>query len=1008
MTRRTALVVWIVAWGAAGRGAAADLNRDAGDILSTRCLSCHGPSVKVAGLDLSTRAGALKGGGQGSVLNATNPAESLLLKRVIRNQMPPAGPLSAAEKDTLKRWIASGATWADNVGERRAGPQWWSLQPLRMVTPPKLENVADDWTQSPIDRFILAKLRQNALEPSKPAGRRELIRRVTFDVTGMPPTPDEVDGFVKDASPAAYEKLVDRLLASPRYGERWGRHWLDVARFSESEGFERDLVREHAWRYRDYVIRSLNQDKPYIDFAREQLAGDVLDRVTHESIAATGFLVAGPTDAVGLTSAVPREREAVREDQLEEMVSTVSQTFLGLTTNCARCHDHKFDPIPQKDYYRFKAAFAGVWQPVQDRESIDLLPDGRALRTPEEQAAFDAQSASLRGRIEAIEADLSRLHRDARAKILEQRGVRWPATVPKPAAQWTFDADARDQIGSLHGLIAGKAQVAEGCLKPLGTKEGVRVPTVKLDREIKEKTLEAWIRVRKKPEKSTTILVLQNNSGYRGAALDGIQYNGPKKKWENYSTAGFRDTQWNAPEENAEPGDHIQIAITYAADGTITAYRNGKQHGEPFRGEPGNPSSELQTYLPQDAIVMLTTNQSLNLDEARIYSAALTPQQIADLFRAGAPSVPRDESAAAMTAPDRDRAAKLDAELATLNALQAEQAKPDKAFAAEILPPSVTHLLRRGDVTMKGDVLAPAGLSAIRGLSPDLNLAPDASDRDRRRKMAEWIANAANPLFSRVIVNRLWHGHFGAGIIESPNDFGYNGGQPSHGELLDFLAADLIQNGWSLKSLHKRILMSATYRQSSEHNPKAAAKDADNRLLWRFTPRRLEGESIRDAMLSISGALNPAMGGPSFRPFKATTPGGSYVKYEPFDSAEPELQRRTVYRMNVITGGEAMLDALDCPLPAVKTPRRASTTTALQALSLMNGAFVTRMAKTFAERLAKEADGTDERIKLAFRLTLGRAPSETELMRSRDLVARAHLESLCWGLFNATEFLQVE
>ncbi len=729
---RTALVAWIVAC-SAGRGAGADLNRDAGDILSTRCLSCHGPSVRVAGLDLSSRAAALKGGSQGSVFNATNPVDSLLLQRVIRNQMPPASPLSAAEKDTLKRWIESGAAWGDNVGERRAGPQWWSLQSLRTVTPPVPANIPDGWSQSPIDRFILTKLRQSGLEPSKPAGPRELIRRVTFDVTGLPPTPDEVDAFVKDPSPAAYEKLVDGLLASPRYGERWGRHWLDVARFSESEGFERDVVREHAWRYRDYVIHSLNQDKPYIDFAREQLAGDVLEHVTHESIAATGFLVSGPTDAVGLTSAVPREREAVREDQLEEMVSAVSQTFLGLTTNCARCHDHKFDPIPQKDYYRFKAAFAGVWQPVQDRESIELLPGGRALRTPEEQAAFDTSAAFLRDRIETIEAELARLHRNARGKILEQRGYRWPATVPKPASQWTFDADARDQTGSLHGLITGNAQVADGCLKPLGTKEGVRVPTAKLDREIKEKTLEAWIRVRKKPEKSTTILVLQNNSGYRGAAFDGIQYNGPKKRWENYSTAGFRNTQWEAPEENTEPGDQLQIAITYGADGTITAYRNGKPHGKPFHGEPGNPSSELQTYLPQDAIAMLTTNQSLNLDEARIYAAALTPQQIADSYNAGAPSVPREESAAAMTPQDRDHTAKLDAELATLRTSQAEQAKPDRAFAADVLPPGVTHLLRRGDVSMKGEVLAPAGLSAIRGLSPDLNLAVDASDQQRRR-----------------------------------------------------------------------------------------------------------------------------------------------------------------------------------------------------------------------------------------------------------------------------------
>ncbi len=1010
--RRTAGVLILLAlgvWpGAAAAAAAVDLPRDAGEILSSRCLSCHGPSTKASGLDLSSRTSALRGGRKGPALNLDAPAESLLLQRVLRGQMPPAGPLGASEKETLQRWIEAGAAWADSVGERRGGPEWWSLQPLRITALPQVEDLPGDWARNPIDRFVLARLRQNGLQPSQPAGRRELIRRLSFDVTGLPPTPDEVDAFLRDNSPSAYESLVDRLLASPHYGERWGRHWLDVARFSESEGFERDLVREHAWHYRDYVIRSLNQDKPYIDFAREQIAGDVLDPVTHDGIAATGFLVSGATDAVGLTSAVPREREAVREDQLEETVSAVSQTFLGLTANCARCHDHKFDPIPQRDYYRFKAAFAGVWQPVQDRESIELLPDGRPLLTPDEQAKWDAASRKINDRIESAEAELSRLHRAVRDRLLVERGFRWPASVPRPIAQWTLDTDARDQVGGLHALIAGKARISEGHLKPLEGKEGVRVLTGKLERDVKEKTLEAWIQVRKSPEKSTSILMIQNLSGYRGASLDGIQFNGGKKKeWQNYSTAGFRDTNWNAPEEKAQEekaqaGDRLQIAITYSPDGTITAYRNGQVHGTPFRPEGDTAAGRLQTYFAQDAVVQLTTNQSLELDEARIFDASLSAQQIADSFAAGAPSVTREESIAAMNAADRENAERLEAELTGLRAELAALPKTEKAFAAVVLPPGLTHLLRRGDVNMKAEVLAPAGLSAVRGLSPDFGVEPDASDRERRRKMAEWIANPANPLFSRVMVNRVWHYHFGAGLVESPNDFGYNGGQPSHPEPLDYLSSEFIKSGWSLKKLHKIILMSATYRQSSRYNADAAAKDAGDRLLWRFSPHRIEGDAMRDAMLSVSGLLNPQMGGPSFRPFKATTPGGSYVKYEPLDSDDADLQRRTVYRMNVTTGGDAMLDALDCPLPSVKTPKRAYTTTPLQALSLMNSAFATRIAKAFAARVVKEAGDTESRITHAFRLALGREPSSAELVRSRALVERENLETLCWGLFNAT------
>lgn len=987
---------------------AADLSPQALDILTKRCLGCHGPKTKASGLDLSSRESAIRGGQKGSALKPGAASQSLLFTRVGKGEMPPSAPLPQEERKILEEWINGGAAWLGSIQERRAGLDWWSLQPLKDADPPTVPDAPEAWRDNPIDRWIFARLREKGLRPSAPAGRRTLIRRVTFDLIGLPPTPEEIDAFVRDDSPSAYENVVDRLLASPHYGERWARHWLDVARFSESEGFERDWLRDSSWPYRDYVIRSLNADKPYIQFAKEQLAGDVIEPVTHDGVIATGFLVSGPTDAVGLTSAVARERDAVREDQLEEMVSVVSQTFLGLTANCARCHDHKFDPIPQRDYYRLKAAFAGVWQPVVDRSDIELTPGGRAILTPAEREARERKIATLQARVEAIEEEVGRLHRAVRERLLAARGMLAGEGVPRPVAQWTFDCDARDAAGNLNARVGASGRIAEGRLQA-GEKEIVTLRTTRLRRDIHEKTLEAWVRVRKPPDKPVPVFLISNRSGYRGASLDGIQYGGGKRKqWENQSTARFRTADVAGPEENAQAGDRIHLTITYAGDGTIRLYRNGTAYGSSYRPEQDNAAGRLQTYLADDAIIQLTASQSFDLDEARLYDVALSPEQIAASFTAGAPSVPAEESFQAMSSAIQARVKALDAELAVARSGLESLPKPEKAFAADVVEPGVTHVLARGDVTLRKEVVSPGGLTCVRTLPSELGLLPDATDAERRRRIAHWIANPDNPLFSRSIVNRVWHYHFGMGLAENPNDFGYNGGQPSHPELLDQLAKEFIAGGWHLKKLHKRIVMSAAYRQASSDDAASAAKDADNRYIWRFTPRRLEGEAVRDAMLAVSGALNPEAGGPSFQPFLAKKLGGSYVKYDPRDSSEPDLQRRTVYRMNVNSGGDPMLDSLDCPVPSVKTPKRPSTTTPLQALSLMNGPLVLRLSKTFAERLKKETPDPDGQIERAFLLALGRTANATELKESRELVERSGLATLCWGLFNASGFLYVE
>lgn len=984
---------------------AADLEQEARDLLQRRCLNCHGAKTRASGLDLSSREGAVKGGRRGPALKPGTATESLLWKRVVAGQMPPAAPLPASEKQILQRWIDSGAPWTGVLAERKAGLDWWALQPLVPPQPPDPALVPGAWSESPLDRWIYLRLQKDGLLPSVPADRRTFIRRASFDIIGLPPSPEEIEAFVKDSRSDAYERLIDRLLDSPHYGEHWARHWLDVVRYAESEGFERDWLRDHAWSYRDYVIRSFNNDKPYDRFAKEQIAGDVLQPITHDGITGTGLLVLGPTDAVGLTSAVPQERAMVREDQLEEMIGVVSQTFLGLTVNCARCHDHKFDPIPQKDYYRLKAVFEGVWQPTEGEE---LKASARALLTPAEEKARLEKLRALNERVQNLENSLGSLNRAARQKIETGRGISWK-DIPKPLARWTFDADSRDDSGSLHAKMPEAAEIAEGRLRSAPGKDPVTLSTSSLPVDIREKTLEAWIHVAKLPEKPATILRIRNRSGFRGAAVDGIQYvAGKSRQWENVSTVRFRSEQVDGPAEDTPAGERVHIAIVYSADDTIQLYRNGQPYGKAYKPDVSLPAGRLQQYLKDDAIVEFTASRDLQLEEARLYAVALNPEQVSASFQSGGINLTPDDLVSALNEEQRAARDRLLRELLLAKKELDSLPEPSKAYAAVPRTPEPTYLLVRGNVNNKGEMLAPAALSCVAGLSSELGLSSDSTDAERRSKLANWIADAGNPLFSRVMVNRVWHYLFGLGLMENPNDFGFNGGKPSHPELLDWLAAEFVRGGWSIKKLQKLILLSQTYRQSADLNPQGIKLDAENRLLWRYSPRRLAGETVRDAMLAVSGKLNRTMFGQSFRPFNIVKNAGSYHTYEPADSDAPEHQRRTVYRMNVNSGGNPMLDALDCPVPSVKTPRRSVTTTPLQALSLMNNSFVQRQAQAFAERLMKEESGTAAQIRRAFLLALGRVPGADENAWSTSLAEQHGLQSFCWGLFNSSEFLYVQ
>lgn len=751
-----------------------DFMRDIQPIFASRCTSCHGPEKQKNGLRLDEKAAALAGGESGPIFEVGNSAASRLIQRVAGldadSVMPPKGErLTAAQVGLLRAWIDQGGAWPDTAQAKPPATlpenRLWCLQPLTKGPLPVVQDRS--WGRNAIDRFVLAALEQRGLHPALEVDRPTLLRRVTFDLVGLPPTPDELSAFLEDTHPEAYERAVERLLASPQYGERWGRHWLDLARYTESQGFEYDHMRANAWHYRDYVIASFNRDLPYNQFVREQIAGDVLTPLTTEGMVATSLLVCGPWDQAGSSQANLTERRVTREEELEDLVSVVCQTFLGLTVNCARCHAHKFDPIPQEDYYRVKSVFEGVRH------------GEREIATAEMKARAEREASRLRAEIAGAEE---------RAALLESR---------------------------------------------------------------------AW---------------QESLGGLSGEAKD----------------------EWAQCQEEIERDRHrLKETVSFPL-----SYTGVRQQPEP------------------------------------------------------------------------------------------------------------THRLKRGNVRTPLEEVRPGALSAITELDSDFRLAPDAPEAERRRRFAQWLTDERNPLTGRVIANRVWQYHFGQGLVATPNDFGASGSGVSHPELLDWLADRLMTEQWSLKALHRLVVCSAAYRQAATFDEQAARQDAENRLLWRFTPRRLEAESVRDAMLYVSGQINLTQHGPSFRPFDTETFNATF--YLPKDKLGPEFNRRTVYRMNVNSGKDPMLDALDCPDPSVKAPRRGVTTTPLQALSLMNNSFVQRQADALADRVSRETEG-DLRgaIVQAYLRSFGREPSARELSRALPVAEETGLRNVCWALLNATEFLYV-
>ncbi|MBM3762502.1 MAG: DUF1549 domain-containing protein [Acidobacteria bacterium] len=916
-----------------------------GFAIISRCGSCHGGSKPAGGLDLTTRQAALSGGRSGpSALTPKDAATSRIYQLAAAGKMPPGAPLSKMELGSLKAWIDAGAEWQEQ-GAKRADANWWSLLPLK---PPL--------AAPNLDAILQARLSSKGLSFAPAASRPVLLRRATYDLHGLPPTPEEINAFVNDASPDAWARAVDRHLASPRYGERWARHWLDVARFCESQGYERDKVRDNIWPYRDYVIRAFNKDKPYSQFVREQIAGDVLQPVTHEAIAATAFLVAGPWDEVGNEQQSAIMKARVREDEYEDLIGTVSQTFLGLTTNCARCHDHKFDPILQRDYFGMKAIFAGIspadrpYEAPQDRESRLA-----AVRPHVEKLAwFDKQIQAFDG----------------------------PAASTDPDVRFTFNYDARD-LGAfgLHGQLQGGARVENGKLILSKGSQSMKLPPTPND--WRERTFEAWVKLADLNALGQQIVAIANPFD---RINDGLRYGSRRtRQWGTSSEYDYRTEKPSGRDEN-QAGAFVHIAAVWSADHAIRIYRNGALS---YTVTPAFNSGkgQLQSYPAEISQITIGGGLIGEIDEIRLYRRALDATEIERSFREG------PMPAGTLAAPGR--ASLIAEQTAYRMANLPKTFAPPTIFTFRTAPPPPINVLERGDPAKPGEPVTPHFFS--------LSVPPEASDAQRRTALADWILK--QPIAARVIVNRVWHYHFGRGIAATPNDLGFNGEAPSHPELIDWLAAKFIgEDGWSLKKLHRRILLSDAYRQSGRFDPQASEKDPENRLYWRFPAKRLEGEAVRDTMLQITGMLNPEMYGPSFKAFDVTVSNSHFYNLK--DSDEAAFRRRSLYRMNVLSARLPLLESLDCPDPSMRAPSRGVTTTPLQALGLMNNLFVLRYAGHLAKRATDDNPG--DPVRRIWQLALGRDPSPAEWQDAQSLRKAQDLTSVAWAVFNSNEFVYVE
>jgi mono/diheme cytochrome c family protein len=941
---------WLLLAGPARADGPVDFARDVAPVFERHCVRCHQPGTTKGDVSLAT-ADDLLGG---SYVVPGKPGESQFLDLVTpdapgrKPRMPKEGkPLSDEQRALLRRWVAEGARWPKEVVVRakaKADKSWWSLRPLAGGAPPAPPGLPADWAANPVDRFVFARLREKGLAPSPPADRRTLIRRVTYDLTGLPPTPEEVEAWLCDQSPDAYERLVDRLLVSPAYGEHWGRHWLDVVRFGESTGFERNIIIDNAWPFRDYVIRSFNEDKPFDRLVREHLAGDVIGHGNPAVEVGTAFLVCGPYDNVGNQDAA--QAAVIRANTLDDMIRATGEAFLGVTVGCARCHDHKFDPISAADYYRLYATFAGV------------AHGPRVVASPRQQKARRAKLAPLTAKRDRLAAERGELLKAVQARA-EAKADEYEALWKRPPVSRYGTEDTFPPVEAQHVRLTVEGRDDNPALRT-----GYRIDE-----------FEAWT-----AEDTPRNVALAANGGTAAGASRAA------KDFADAYTAGVTiDGKFGVCWIAAGP----ELTVTFVRPERINrvVFSSDRPHA---LGPQHRNTSFVGEYRIEVSADGRTWQQVASSHDRQPPSPAHRRQRFLDLE---------------VTAAERQRLAELDAVIpAADKAIAAVEPLPSW-WVGQLRPaPGPFHVFTGGDPQRKGAAVTPASPSLLSEVTHGYELPLAKPEGERRLALAEWLVAPDNPLTPRVLANRLWHYHFGTGIVDTPSDFGSMGGRPTHPELLDWLARQVHAHGWRLKPLHRLIVTSQTYRQSAAYRADAARIDGDSRLLWRFSPRRLSAEEVRDTMLAAAGVLDPRAGGPGFRLYQYLE--DNVATYVPLDRPGPETYRRAVYHQNARAARVDVLTDFDCPDNAFAAPRRAATTTPLQALTLLNHAFTADMAAALADRLWRDA-GPDEaaQVRRAFALAFGRPPEPAEAEAGVRLVREHGLRAFCRALLNANELV---
>ena len=1105
-------------------------------LLVKRCSKCHsGPKPK-AGLNLVDTRLLLTGGRSGPAIVPGNPTGSLLVQAIRRdgkNRMPPGGPLDSGDVLELVTWIKNGAVVpvAEGAGKREPGGvitdddrQWWSFRPLDPGVVPVVPG--DVWSRSSIDRYILSRLHEEKLAPSTAATRRAWIRRVTFDLWGLPPTPAAVGAFEADTDPGAFARVVDRLLASPRYGERWARHWLDVVRYADTNGGGFDYVYPTAWRYRDYVVRALNLDLPYDTFLVEQLAGDLLPGTDDELRAverklATGMLTLAPK-GLGM-----QDKELMAMDVVDDQIDVLGRSLMGLTLACARCHDHKFDPVLTADYY----ALAGIFRSTVSLSDLAKNPSywpEQSLQRTSDRLAGEQHDARTKATATAISKIVSvanrRLVVDCRKRLDEYllvasamhhtRGNRGAV------AHWPFDGPS--------GKIVAATSGPSGMLANTSGKSGGVVPTRIDDGQVGRALRFGTGKIVEIDGKALKPIVLGRTNdfsvgvwlrapgGYKPATADSIvaanyksmamwfialrpgTYNGVY--FRHYNGAATVDIK---PSSNLLPvltdGKWHHLAVTSDRDAMGILYVDGKQAGQ-------TSIAAVSTTADYGEPVSMKLGASTNgfagdLDDVAIWDRVLGPEEVTRLFDLGqradspqdvatverqrprkqgalsvekllkshrlVPSLARGLSREILAAAGKPGAvlyelareipsdvqqvrsqvdldspklaSRLDGkqtplvpgpdaeafypaqerkELATLKDRAARLAsvtiaRPVKAMVAfDSKKPSDLRVHVAGDNRRLGEVVSRGFPRVLLGKDQPAVKIPQAASG--RLELARWLTRTDHPLTARVMVNRVWQWHFGEGLVRTPDNFGQLGEEPSHPGLLDHLARTFTTDGWSLKRLHTRILLSAVYRQASASREGPMEVDADNRLLWRMSRRRLEAEAFRDAMLAVSGGLDSQMYGTlqSWKPKEFSVDDGNR------ETANFKTRRRSLYLPVVRTTLHQMMELFDVGDPNSVTSRRANTTVPHQALFLLNNPFVKQRSQGLAASVLAWSDDEAQQVQRAWWLVLSRPPSSSEMARARQFLASARQPglssgnqawtSLAWALFSLNEMLYVD